>query len=108
MGVAVSYMFRPRKHLEIHLQNQCTLIVSSNRWNLYDHRNSAKSNKLTYISHCLEAQYHLTSVIASFKHPITADVTTGSKLAVNAVLKQSGIDPVRHEILGLTIGTTVR
>jgi N-methylhydantoinase A/oxoprolinase/acetone carboxylase beta subunit len=47
-------------------------------------------------------------VIASFKHPTTADVTTGIELAVNGVLKESGIDPARHEILGLTIGTTVR
>ena len=49
-------------------------------------------------------------VIASFKHPTTADITTGIELAVKEVLKQSGIDPARHasEILGLTIGTTVR
>jgi hypothetical protein len=54
-----------------------------------------------------------TSITAcrwSFKHPTTADVTTGIELAVKGVLKQSGIDPAKHasEILGLTIGTTVR
>jgi len=47
-------------------------------------------------------------VIASFKNPTTPDVTTGIELAVKGVLEQSGIDPARHEILGLTIGTTVR
>lgn len=45
-------------------------------------------------------------VITSFKHPTTPDVTTGIELAVKGVLNRSGIDPPRHEILGLTIGTT--
>ena len=47
-------------------------------------------------------------VLASFKHETTPDVTTGIENAVREVLKGSGIHPGSSDIIGLTIGTTVR
>lgn len=47
-------------------------------------------------------------ILASFKHETTADVTTGIERVVSQVLKKSGIGPANPDIMGLTIGTTVR
>lgn len=43
-------------------------------------------------------------VLATCKTPTTADVTSGIELAIENVLKQSGID--RHKVSNVAIGTT--
>lgn len=44
-------------------------------------------------------------ILASFKHPTTADVTEGIEKAIEAVLKMSGVDSA--SVKAVMIGTTV-
>jgi N-methylhydantoinase A/oxoprolinase/acetone carboxylase beta subunit len=47
------------------------------------------------------------NVLAKTKQPTTADVTSGIRAAIDAVLRASGIDPARlsHVMLGTTHAT---